>query len=278
VASLNRRTRRWIAASLLAPTSAFAWGLATHRMIEEQAVATLPEPPRAFFRAHERELSDFAVEPDTVLRDRYGRAETVRHFIDLDRYGKPPFTDLPRSHHAAVERYGAEVVEERGTVPWTILEFHERLVRDFRAHDWSAGHYVADATMPLHSTSDYDGQKSGSPGIHKAIERDLVDQRLGEYVRRLKSKLTPPTASAYGPDQVFALSFESYASLPELRAAEHDARRRGDFLSTGYLEAFDERAGPLLAARLARAVEFLGAFWLSAWEDSGRPGLPTRAR
>ena len=60
-------------------------------------------------------------------------------------------------------------------LPWTIEDKHARLVREMRAGKWRAalrtaayaGHYVADATMPLHAVSDYDGQKSGSPGIHK---------------------------------------------------------------------------------------------------------------
>jgi hypothetical protein len=268
------------AAALAAvPRPVSAWGLASHRMIAEQAIETLPDPLRSFFHEHRRELSDLAVEPDTVLRDRDGRKETVRHFIDLDLYGEPPFANLPRSYRAAVERYGEDVVQERGTVPWTIFEFHERLVRELRERDWhgalrSAGlaaHYVADATMPLHATADYDGKQTGSPGIHKAIEHDLVDARLRQYGNRLRGRIVPANAAAYGRDQVFELLFESFASIPELRAAERAARRLGSFSSPPYLESLDDRAGGLIAGRLARAINFLGAFWLSAWQEAGRP-------
>jgi hypothetical protein len=267
------------AALAAAPLPASAWGLASHRMIAERAIETLPDPLRSFFQEHRRELSDLAVEPDTVLRERDGRKETVRHFIDLDLYGEPPFADLPRSYRAAVERYGEEVVQERGTVPWTIFELHDHLVRELREHDRRsairtaglAAHYVADATMPLHTTADYDGKKSGSPGIHKAIEHDLVDARLGEYVKRLRGKVTPANASGYGRDQVFELLSESYRSISELRAAEREARRLASFQSPGYLEALNVRAGDLIAGRLARAINFLGGFWLSAWEEAGRP-------
>ncbi|MGH7896770.1 MAG: zinc dependent phospholipase C family protein [Candidatus Binatia bacterium] len=270
------------AALSAAPRQACGWGLASHRMIAEQAIETLPDSLRAFLRAHRRELSDLAVEPDTVLRERDGRKETVRHFIDLDLYGAPPFAELPRSYRAAVERYGTAAVQERGTVPWTIEEHHQRMIRELRDGDWRqtvraaglAAHYVADATMPLHTTADYDGQKTGSPGIHRAIEHDLVDARLREYRKRLRGKVEPARAAAYGSDQIFALLLESYASLAELRAAEREARSRGSFLSAEYLEALDERAGNLIAARLARAINFLGAFWLSAWQEAGRPALP----
>ena len=95
------------------PAIVFGWGADAHRMINEEAVATLPEPLRAFFAAHRRELSDCAVEPDSVFRARYGRKEAVRHFIDLDLYGQPPFSELPRSYRAAVQRFGRDRVVER---------------------------------------------------------------------------------------------------------------------------------------------------------------------
>jgi hypothetical protein len=266
----------------LPPTHALAWGLATHRAIEEHAIETLPAPLRTYFRSHRPEISEGSVEPDTVLRDRDGQKEAVKHFIDLDLYGVPPFPGLPRSYHAAVERFGEDVVAKRGTVPWTIEEAHARLVREMRGADWRAalrtaayaGHYVADATMPLHAISDYDGRKSGSPGIHKAVERGLVDARLGEYMRRVQPTLAPASAAAYGQDRVFEVLVESYRAAPELLAADRHARGSGELGSAAYLDALDRSAGTLLTARLSRAVELLGAFWLSAWEEAGRPVPP----
>jgi len=281
-----RACRAALAAACLAlaalPARAHAWGLATHRAIAEQAIETLPEPLRAYFGAHREEISDGSVEPDTTLKERYGRKETVRHFIDLDLYGSPPFPDLPRSYPAAVRRFGAEVVEQRGIVPWTIEEKHERLARELREGRWRAaletaaygGHYVADATMPLHAISDYDGQKSGSPGVHKAVEHDVVDARLREYVGRVRARLAPARAGAYDLDHTFGLLTESFAAAPELLAADRDARRCGSLGSPEYVAALDDRARKMLTARMARAVEYLGAFWLSAWEQAGRPPPP----
>jgi hypothetical protein len=264
----------------LAPVRALSWGLATHRAIEEQAIETLPDPLGSFFRSHRAEISDWSVEPDTVLRDRDGRKETVKHFIDLDLYGSPPFASLPRSYEAAVKRFGKDVVTERGTVPWTIEDAHAQLVREMRAGDWRAalrtaaygGHYVADATMPLHAVSDYDGGKSGSPGIHKAVEHALIDARLGEYMRRVQPTLAPASATAYGQGRVFEVLVESYNAAPQLLAADRHARSRGELGSAAYLDELDRTAGNRLTARLSRAIELLGAFWLSAWDEAGRPG------
>ena len=278
-----RCTRRAAALllSLLLPSPCLGWGLSTHRWVEEQAIETLPEPLRHALRAHVRQISDWSVEPDTVLRERYGAREAVKHFIDLDRYGRPPFAELPRGYRAAVRRYGKEMVEASGTVPWTIEDEHARMVRELRAGEWAkalktaayAGHYVADATMPLHTVSDYDGQAAGSPGIHKAVEHALVDERLAEYAARVRAHARPVRAEDYDADAIFAVLFESYAAVPALLSADRAARRAGPVGSARYVAALDRGAGSLLAARLARAVQLLGAFWLSAWEEAGRPKI-----
>jgi hypothetical protein len=268
---------------LAVPSTASAWGFATHRAVVEVAIETLPEPLHGYFRAHRGELTDWVVEPDTVLKERYGRSETVKHFIDLDLYGSPPFAELPRSYRAAVRRFGRPVVEERGIVPWTIEREHGRLARELRAGDWRAalrtaayaGHYVADATMPLHAVSDYDGQKSGSPGVHKAVEHDLVDARLDDYRRAMQAMMKPASAASYGIDRIFEALTESFTAAPQILAADREARTAGSLGSPAYLERLNRKSEKLIAVRLARAVELLGALWLSAWDEAGRP-LPPR--
>jgi len=273
-----------LAVLVAAPSTALGWGFVGHRMVEEEAIETLPAPLRAWFRDHREEISDWSVDPDTVLRERYGHEEAVRHFIDLDLYGRPPFTELPRSYDGAVARFGKAEVERRGTVPWTIEDKHARLVRELREGRWSealktaayAGHYVADATMPLHATSDYDGKASGLPGIHQAVERAVVDANIREYRTRVHAAVRPGRAR-YGREQIFELLFESYAAVPELMQDDREARRRAPVESSAYAAAFDRAARPLLVRRLVRAVEFLSAFWTSAWEEAGKP-LPAKYR
>lgn len=267
--------------ALLRAAPARAWGFVGHRVIEEQAIETLPEPLRAHFRAHRAEISDASIEPDTVLKQRDGREETVKHFLDLDLYGAPPFEELPRAYADAIARYGEATVRERGVVPWTIERERARLVAAMRAGDWAAarttaaylGHYAADATMPLHAVSNYDGRATGNHGIHGAIERDLVDARIGEFLRRLRSKSHPARADAVSRDP-FAVLAESYAAVPSLLAADTAARAAGDVGSPRYVDALDERVGGMLAGRLARAVDLVAALWVSAWDEAGRPAPP----
>jgi len=74
------------------------------------------------------------------------------------------------------------VVVERGLLPWTVNREFDRLVKAFRERDWTEArlaaahlsHFVADATMPLHATHNYDGQFTGNHGVHRRIEVEMV--------------------------------------------------------------------------------------------------------
>lgn len=285
--SQRGRALAWIVlASLFLshPPSVSAWGDETHRMINEEAITTLPEPLRSFFTANRRELSNRAVEPDSVLRPRYGRREAVRHFIDLDLYGSPPFSELPRSYGVAVRRFGRDTVVERGTLPWTVLRMHARLAREMRAGDWVAalrtaglgGHYVGDAFMPLHTTDNYDGQKTGQRGIHHAIEDSLVDARIDAFRGRVRVQIRPASAAPFTPERVFAFLLESYSDVSVVLRADREARKLGRMGSARYLDTLDERTGNVLGARLASGATTLGSFWLSAWAKAGSPAPPAR--
>ena len=266
------------------PAIVFGWGADAHRMINEEAVATLPEPLRAFFAAHRRELSDCAVEPDSVFRARYGRKEAVRHFIDLDLYGQPPFSELPRSYRAAVQRFGRDTVVERGTLPWTLLRMHSRLVREMRGGDWIrairtaglAGHYVADAFMPLHTTANYDGQETGQRGVHHAIEDQVVDARIETFRDHVRDRIRPASVEPFTPERVFAFLLESYSDVSVVLRADREARKLGKIGSPRYRNALDGQAGNVLTARLVSGVNTLGSFWLSAWTEAGGPAPPVR--
>lgn len=70
------------------------WGFFGHRKINHQAVFTLPPEMVVFFKRNIDYLTEHAVDPD---KRRYATVhEAPRHYLDLDRYGEPPFPTLPR--------------------------------------------------------------------------------------------------------------------------------------------------------------------------------------
>src|SRR5690606_29113340 len=117
-------------------------------------------------------ISEHAVDPD---KRRYAiTPEGPRHFIDLDNYGTYPFPELPRKWNDAVAKFGEEMVTENGIVPWHVQIMLGRLTKAFKDKNFSAimknsteiGHYISDAHVPLHATSNYNGQQTGQRGIH----------------------------------------------------------------------------------------------------------------
>jgi hypothetical protein len=93
------------------------WGFFGHRKINRQAVFTLPPEMLVFFKKNVDFLTEHAVDADVR---RYASAyEAPRHFMDLDRYGKPPFPILPRNWAEALMRFSDYfVVDARGdTLP-----------------------------------------------------------------------------------------------------------------------------------------------------------------
>lgn len=259
----------------------WAWGLSTHRWVNEAAIDVAPEGLRPWLREHRDVISDQAVEPDTVLREKHGRREAVRHFINLDLYGAPPFGELPRDRGDAERRFGRRRVAERGILPWTILEMHEELVRQMRRGRWRpamraagrAGHYVSDAFMPLHATVNHDGQQTGNDGLHHRLERGLVNRRLKQYAR--KAEAVPREADCrIDAEGVFAVLLRSHALVPELLRADRRARAAGRVGSPRYFDVLDREAGTLLSRRLGESRAFLACFWRSAWRAAGKPSPP----
>jgi hypothetical protein len=259
---------------LATPVSAQAWGLAAHRWVAIRAAEVVADRCPRLVAGAPSVLSDAAVEPDTVLKRRDGRDEIVRHFLNLDHYGAPPFRALPRERRAAEARFGQAAVERQGTLPWHGATTAGRLRDELRRGDVTAArvtaghlaHYAADATMPLHATGDHDGRGTGQSGIHRRIEARLVDGDLGEYTRRASRMLVPrrPIAPAGAAGALFTALEQSYGEIPPLLAADRDARRGTKVGSRLYYR----RQHAELVDRLARQLGAAAALTAALWEGA----------
>jgi hypothetical protein len=152
--------------------SCFPWGFYAHRKMAYNAVFLLPPQMMAFYKPNIAFISEHAVDPD---KRRYAvEGEAQRHFIDIDHYGSYPYNALPRNWDTAVARFTEDVLQQHGIVPWWVQIMQHRLTTAFKERNAAKilklsadiSHYIADAHVPLHASSNYNGQLTGQRGIH----------------------------------------------------------------------------------------------------------------
>jgi hypothetical protein len=265
------------------------WGFFGHRKIHLLAVYTLPPPIHSFYRRHQKELQELAVLPDArryILDE-----EAARHYIDLDTYdiAQISFT----SWEQMLRRLPEDSLRKHGIVPWHIPIVYQRLVNAFIKKDSvqiiklsaELGHYVADAHVPLHTTSNYDGQKTGQGGLHSFWESripEILDKQLDQfsgpatYVPNVtESSWSWVLASHKQVEIVFKMASQSSASLRE--GEKYSFEQKGQSLvktpSLKYSLAYHKALNHQIEKRFSAAVKHVGDLWYSAWLVAGQPSF-----
>lgn len=281
-----------LASVLLHASFASAWGNEGHRIINRLAAASLPADAPAFLRSQAaiEEIEYLGPEPDrwrSPGEPELNAAQAPEHFIDLelaDVLGPLPRRrlDFEASVFAAGQR-----PEKIGLQPWAATEVYERLkaaLREYRrlsaAHEdtqqveqaaifyagW-LGHYVGDASQPLHTTVQYNGWTGPNPNgyttehkIHWQFEGPFVGANLHET--DAQPRMTP--AHAIDGD-VFA-EYVRYIRRSALYVDRvYQLEKRGGFNGQGTQESRD-----FTADRLAAGASMLRDMIYSAWLESAK--------
>lgn len=246
-----------------------AWSPLVQQTLVRGTIDTLPKQMKGYYEKHRLEMPSLAVEPTFAERG------PERRFT-LDRLLSFPFADLPHTEAALKERF-TEAAPEVGRLPWLVQESYGRLVEAFRAMDKEkilaesdllAG-LVADLHNPLALTVNYDGQKTGQPGLWvrftekfpESLQRDLKVDSQGSFY------LDDPK------EYVFSMLNQSYVWVDNLLYLDDLARRGKPGYGSIYYDDLRVKAGSLLRARLSQAARDAGSYWYTAWTVAGRPEL-----
>ncbi len=262
--------------ALLPARAGMAWGDETHRAVARGAVAAIPDALRPFFLANADYIACHATDPDYIPnRTQEQKAE---HFLDIDSFGQPPFSALPHSRKQAEAKFGAEVIAQRGLLPWAIEREYNRLVTALSRKDYGEArlaaahlaHFVGDATMPLHATENYDGQETGNKGIHLRIEIELVPRYhpTSHILAGKNFAIDSPVEWAFKTIE------ESWALCPTVLKADTAARKAAPLDSELYYAELEAGCGDVLQKRMELATTALASFWAAAWKQAGSPALP----
>jgi hypothetical protein len=268
---------------LLMPSPAAAWGFEAHKLIMSRAIDILPAAIRPFFQANRVFVVEHVIDPD-LWRTAGFLDEPPRHFIDIDAYGKYPFSELPRDYDAALAKYGQSTLTKNGLLPWRTAEMSGHLLKAFQEQARGAayaatdikffsaviGHYVADAHVPFHAALNYDGQLSGQNGVHARFEEDLFVR----YQKQLNIQPPPLKPVPNVRDFIFDTILESYANVDKVLAADREAIGDANQYDDRYYAAFFARVKPILEKRIGDATTGVASVIASLWEVAGKPDLP----
>jgi hypothetical protein len=279
---------------LCAATPSFCWGFYAHRQINYYAVFLLPPEMLALYKPHIDFIADHAVDPD---KRRYVvKEEAPRHYIDMDRYGHYPFDSLPRQWTAAIEKHTEDSLHAHGIVPWWIQVMLARLTKAFAAKNQAAilklsaeiGHYIADAHVPLHTSSNYNGQFTGQQGIHGFWESripELLAEKEWDFFIGRAGYIADPLSftwkrvleSAAAADTVLLFERQLSAAFATDRKFAFE-ERNGVVVrqySAAYAMAYHNKLNNMIQRRMRQSIYAVASFWYTAWVNAGQPDLKT---
>jgi len=278
--------------SLLITQLCFCWGFYGHRQINYYAIFLLPPEMMVLYKPYADFLVEHAVDPD---KRRYAvPAEAPRHYIDMDKYGKYPYDSLPRKWNEAIAQYSQDSLRAHGIVPWWIQTMLWRLTNAFKEKNqamilkYSAeiGHYIADSHVPLHTSSNHNGQYTGQKGIHgfweSRIPELLADKEWdffigkAEYIKNpvdftwqrvLESAAASDTvlkfekklANSFPPDQKYAFEERNGVTIRQY--------------SSAYTIKYNDSMKGMVERRMRQSIFAVASFWYTAWINAGQPDL-----
>jgi hypothetical protein len=265
-----------VAVLAFAPSRTFAWGASAQKIVVNKAVDTLPPDVRPFFDANRALLVLHVTDP--LEAKSTNPTEKHNHFLYLDKYGRFPYTALPRTYKAAVGKYGKSKLESTGLLPWQIGVYNAKLTEALKLGKWDeakldaailAG-YVSEAHDPFNTTENFDGHLTLQNGINERFGITLIDRFSSFFPMRPNdaSFISDPT------DHAFESCLSAHSWLETILLADRNARLAGKSYDDEYFDRFYNLTAATLIRQLSDAATDIGSYWLTAWINAGRPQLP----
>ena len=277
---------------LIANLPAHCWGFYAHQKINYYAVFLLPPQMMVLFKPNIGFLSEHAIDPD---KRRYAVPdEAPRHYIDIDKYGTYPYPTLPRKWTEAVAKFGEDTLKQHGIVPWHVQTMLYRLTDAFKAKNFSLimknaaeiGHYLADAHVPLHASSNHNGQLTNQKGIHgfweSRVPELLAEKEFDFFIGKAEYIQNPGDfiwkrvlESAQAADTVLNYERELTLQFADDKKYAYE-NRNGKTIrqySSAFTIAYNKKLDGMIERRMRQSIFAIASFWYTAWVNAGQPNL-----
>jgi hypothetical protein len=281
----------------LLPLSAAAWGEKGHLMVNELAIDAASTRLPEFMNAARAQLIYNGYEPDRWREEwqsPMNAAQAPDHFFDSEYWGAISTIDTNRYLFMAKVAATKKVeLEDIGYLPYAIVENYGRLVNSFR--QWRnaktpsdresaranavyvagvLGHYVGDASQPMHMSIHYNGWADGVANpksftkdrrLHNRYESAYVNAAIN--TANVRPKVQPPQRLKDVWTSIKQHLSQGFADLEPM----YELEKTGEFNP----EKPRPRGSDFIATQIARAGTMLGNLWYTGWLESGEP-IPPR--
>jgi len=194
----------------------------------------------------------------------------------------------------AVAAFYRDRLSQHGILPWHLQKMQRDLTEAFRRRDSKRilrlcadmGHYIGDAHVPLHTTSNYNGQKTGQHGIHGFWESripELFADESYDYFVGKPEYLNHTTeffwsavlASNSMVDSVLTIERGMRQKFPADRQMCPDMRLGTMVLAPcrDFSAAYQTALQNMVERRMRAAIHAVSCAWYTAWVDAGQPDL-----
>ncbi|MBL7817485.1 MAG: hypothetical protein JNL70_20940 [Saprospiraceae bacterium] len=190
--------------------------------------------------------------------------------------------------------FAKDKLSQHGILPYHLQTIYRQLVQAFVSKNKNLilkyaaelGHYLADAHIPLHTISNYDGQYSNQNGIHAFWESRLPElfadnqydffvgkagyiEQPRSYFWNIINQSNRLSANTLRIEKEVSAQFEvDKKYCPEMVNGFEVQKQCFDFA-----KAYHDRLGGMVEEQMRRAILAVGSVWYSAWVDAGQPDL-----
>jgi len=206
-------------------------------------------------------------------------SEGQRHYIDLEHYDFPEVPLNPDQPGILTD--SGQYDYSNGIAPWTIMDILTKMTDAMKATNWVMaircagvmGHYVGDIHMPLHNTSNFNGQETGNTDIHGRWESEMTSRKRN-HDRPIPD--TPPEYLEQPWNQLIQIITAAYAQIPVILNADDAARSPidGDTSRPAYFDILWDKTHVLFTRQTDLSAHHLASLWYTAWVNAGKPLIP----
>ena len=148
------------------------------------------------------------------------------------------------------------------------------------------GHYIADAHVPLHTTSNYNGQKTNQNGIHgfweSRVPELLAENEFNFFIGKA-SFIKDPTSYIWKVIKESNQAVDSVLYFEKTLTNEIEEpfkfsfeNRNGKIIkqySSNFTKRYSLKLNGMIERRMRQSIFTIASFWYTAWVNAGQPDL-----